>query len=147
MLTKNMLKSKKAISPILATLLLIVIAVAAIVVTYAWIMTYMTSATGQAGILLKKDAVNWPSNTTIIIYVRNTGTADAIMDAVYVGKSSTDLILIPPTNVTYALNSVVSKDGGTITITVGYNWTSQTTYYFRIVPKVGEALVFQEKAP
>jgi flagellin-like protein len=31
---KNMLKSKKAISPILATLLLIVIAVAATVVTY-----------------------------------------------------------------------------------------------------------------
>ncbi|MGQ9744095.1 MAG: archaellin/type IV pilin N-terminal domain-containing protein, partial [Candidatus Bathycorpusculaceae bacterium] len=43
-MTKNSLKSKKAISPILATLLLIVIAVAAIVVTYAWIMTYMTSA-------------------------------------------------------------------------------------------------------
>jgi len=41
MITKNMLKSKKAISPILATLLLIVIAVAAIVVTYAWVMTYM----------------------------------------------------------------------------------------------------------
>src|SRR3990170_963076 len=37
---KKMLHSKKAISPILATLLLIVIAVAAIVVTYAWITTY-----------------------------------------------------------------------------------------------------------
>jgi flagellin-like protein len=145
-LTEKISRSKKAISPILATLLLIVIAVAAIVVTYAWIMTYMTSATSQAGVLLKKDAVNWPSNTTIIIYVRNTGTADAIMDAVYVGKSSTDLIL--QTSVSYDPTSkAVLKDGGTITITVGYNWTSQTTYYFRIVPKVGEALVFQEKAP
>jgi len=140
-----MLKSKKAISPILATLLLIVIAVAAIVVTYAWIMTYMGSTTGQAGILLKKDAINWLNNSTVIIYVRNTGTSDATIDALYIGTSSTNLTL--QTSVNYNPSSkVVSKEGGTITITVTYAWTPDKTYYFRIVPKVGEALVFQEKA-
>jgi archaeal flagellin N-terminal-like domain len=61
MLTRNMSKSKKAISPILATLLLIVIAVAAIVVTYAWLMTYMSSAGEQAGVFLKKDASDFLS--------------------------------------------------------------------------------------
>lgn len=146
MLLRNMLKSKHAISPILATLLLIVIAVAAIVVTYAWIMTYMAGTTGQAGVMLKKDAVNWPDNT-IIIYVRNIGTADATIDAVYIGTSSANLAL--HTDVTYDPSSkIVSKDGGTIILTINnYNWTSQTWYYFRIVPKVGEALPFQEKAP
>jgi flagellin-like protein len=145
-LNKNMLKSKKAISPILATLLLIVIAVAAIVVTYAWVMTYTGSTTTQAGIYLRKDSVSWSSNT-IVIYVRNTGTADATLDVVYIGTSSTNLAL--HTNVTYNPPSkVVWKDGGTITITVnGYSWNPQTTYYFRIAPRVGEALVFQEKAP
>src|SRR4030067_2829089 len=88
---KNIMKSKKAISPILATLLLIVIAVAAIVVTYAWIMTYMGSTTGQAGIFLKKDAVNWPTSSSITVYVRNTGTADATIDSVFIGTSSTNL--------------------------------------------------------
>jgi flagellin-like protein len=142
-----MLKSKKAISPILATLLLIVIAVAAIVVTYAWVMTYTGSTTTQAGIYLRKDSVSWPSNTTIIIYVRNTGTADATLDAVYIGTSSTNLTL--HTDVTYnPLSKEVWKDGGTITVTVnGYSWNPQTTYYFRIVPRVGEALAFQEKTP
>jgi len=141
-----MLKSKKAISPILATLLLIVIAVAAIVVTYAWIMTYMGSTTGQAGILLKKDTVSWPNNTTIKIYVRNTGTEDATLDKVYIGTSSTNLVL--QTSVTYDPTSrLVEKNGGTITITVTYSWSSKTTYDFRIVPKVGEALVFQHEAP
>ena len=48
---KTVLKSKKAISPILATLLLIVIAVAAIVVTYAWITTFMGSAAQQTGFI------------------------------------------------------------------------------------------------
>ncbi|MGB9778860.1 MAG: archaellin/type IV pilin N-terminal domain-containing protein, partial [Candidatus Bathyarchaeales archaeon] len=60
-MTKNPLKSKKAISPILATLLLIVIAVAAIVVTYAWIMTYMSNAGTQASVILYKENISWNS--------------------------------------------------------------------------------------
>jgi flagellin-like protein len=139
-----MLKSKKAISPILATLLLIVIAVAAIVVTYAWVMTYMSSATSQAGILLTKENINWPSGKIVII-VRNTGTSDATIDAVYVGLSGN---LTLQTNVTYSLTPhIVSKNGGTITITVTYPWISKTTYYFRIAPIVGSAIEFQETAP
>jgi len=142
--TKNMLKSKKAISPILATLLLIVIAVAAIVVTYAWVMTYMSSATSQAGILLKEDNVNWPSGK-IVIAVRNTGTSDATIDKVYVGTSGN---LTLQAGVTYnSTSQIVLKNGGTITITVTYPWISKTTYYFRIAPLVGESLVFQEAAP
>ena len=144
-MTKKTPISKKAISPILATLLLIVIAVAAIVVTYAWVMTYMTSTGTQAGIMLRKDAVSWSSNS-IIIYVRNVGTADATIDAVYIGTSSTNMTL--QSSVTYnPTTRLVEKNGGNITITVTYSWTSKTTYYFRIVPKVGEALVFQESAP
>jgi flagellin-like protein len=145
MLTKNMLKSKKAISPILATLLLIVIAVAAIVVTYAWIMTYMGSATSQAGVLLSKDAVSWPTNTTIVVYVRNTGTSDATIDAVYVGTSAANL-----TNAAIAsmnpTNGVVAANGGAIQITITYTWTNGTTYYFKVAPKVGAPLEFNIKA-
>ena len=139
-----MLKSKKAISPILATLLLIVIAVAAIVVTYAWVMTYMSSTTSQAGIFLTEDNINWPSGK-IVITVRNTGTADATIDAVYVGSSGN---LTLQNSVTYSPTSkIVLKNGGTITVTVTYSWISKTTYYFRIAPLVGESLVFQETAP
>ncbi|MGB9740225.1 MAG: archaellin/type IV pilin N-terminal domain-containing protein [Candidatus Bathyarchaeia archaeon] len=145
-MTETISKSKKAISPILATLLLIVIAVAAIVVTYAWVMTYMTNTSTQAGIMLKKDAVSWPASNTITIYVRNVGTADATIDAVYIGTSSTNMAL--QSSVTYnPTNRLVEKNGGNITISVTYTWTPKTTYYFRIVPKVGEALVFQETAP
>jgi len=143
-MTKKTSISKKAISPILATLLLIVIAVAAIVVTYAWVMTYMTSTGTQAGIMLRKDAVSW-SDGLITIYVRNVGTADATIDAVYIGTSSTNMTL--QSSVTYNPTNIVEKNGGNINITVTYSWTPKTTYYFRIVPKVGEALVFQESAP
>ncbi len=141
-MARRLLRSRRAISPILATLLLIVIAVAAIVVTYAWIMTYMSSTTEPLGIMLKKDAVSWPSSTTIVIWVRNTGTEDATIDAVYIGTSSNNLT--SHADVTYDPSRAVMKEGGTIKITINnYAWSS-STYYFRIVPKVGEALVFQE---
>ena len=144
---KKMLKSKEGISPILATLLLIVIAVAAVIVTYAWVMTFTSSQTGQAGVFLRKDSVAWNSTAgTITLYVRNTGTADATVDAVYVGTSSTDLP--KQTSVTYDPTSkLVAKDGGAITITITYSWTSKTTYYFRVAPLVGSPLEFNEDAP
>jgi flagellin-like protein len=134
--TKNMLKSKKAISPILATLLLIVIAVAAIVVTYAWVMTYMTSAGQQAGVMLKKDADCLWKTGNVTIYIRNIGTSDAEIDKVYINSA-------PQTSLTYTPSSkVVTKDGGTITIVVNFNWQADTEYHFQISPKLGEPLTF-----
>lgn len=142
---KKMSRCKKAISPILATLLLIVIAVAAIVVTYAWIMTYMGAQTGQAGVFLTRDATSWPTGA-IILYIRNTGTSDAIIDAVYIGTSAANLE--KQTDVDYDPSSqVVLANGGVINITITYAWSSQTTYYFRVAPKVGTALEFNIKAP
>jgi flagellin-like protein len=138
MTTKNMLKSKKAISPILATLLLIVIAVAAIVVTYAWVMTYMTSTTTQAGVMLKKDADCLWKAGNVTIYIRNIGTSDAEIDRVYINS-------IPQIPVSYDPSSkIVSKDGGTITIVVNYDWQPNTPYHFQISPKLGEPLTFTE---
>jgi flagellin-like protein len=147
MKTKTMLKSRRGISPILATLLLIVIAVAAIVVTYAWVMTYMSSAGHEAGVRLTIEAVNWPNNSTIKLYVRNTGTSDATIDAVYVGTSSTDLQ--KQTSVTYnPENKVVKANGETVMeITISYSWTSQRTYYFKVAPLTGPAAEFSAKAP
>ena len=141
-----MLKSKEGISPILATLLLIVIAVAAVIVTYAWVMTFTSSTTSQAGVFLRKDTLSWPTNNTIILYVRNTGTDDGLVDAVYVGTSAENLV--KQTNVNYSPSTgLVEADGGTVTITIAYSWTSKATYYFQVAPKVGSALEFNENAP
>jgi flagellin-like protein len=143
-LTNTISKSEKAISPILATLLLIVIAVAAIVVTYAWVMMYVGSATNQAGIFLKEDTISWPTGK-MVIYVRNTGTSDATIDAVYVGTTGN---LTLQTGVIYAPSSkIVARNGGTIAVTVNYTWTSKTAYSFRIAPVVGNTLSFEEEAP
>ena len=140
-----MLKSRKAISPILATLLLIVIAVAAIVVTYAWIMTYMTGAGQQAGVRLFKLNVNFytQDSTKIDIDVGNSGTSDTQIILLYAGPSSTTL----QNQTTTPTLPAALRAGSTQRITINYDWTGGVTYYFKVVSSAGQALEWPEQAP
>ncbi len=149
----NLLKtprSKKGISPILATLLLIVIAVAAIVVTYAWVMTFMGSQTSSAGVLLAVENVSWNS-TASTIAVKNIGTSDAKIVRLYIGITAQNLI-----DVTANTNIVTGKqllvDQTAIVVldwpnNLGSSWTSGTMYYFKIAPETGSTLEFTKRAP
>ena len=148
MLTKKLLKSKKAISPILATLLLIVIAVAAIVVTYAWIMTYMSSAGHQAGVRLYKANVSFIQNGAkkIKIDVGNSGDSDTSIVKIYIGTTTSSLI--EQNDTSPSLQDGVPLNAGSITsITVTYNWTASTTYHFKVLSSTGQTLEFPEQAP
>ena len=122
--TRNMLKSKKAISPILATLLLIVIAVAAIVVTYAWVMTYMTSAGHQAGTWIQIDNGNINATSSIVtVYVRNRGSETAVIDIVYIeGTDVTDHVTTPTLPKTIPVGNITTIEvncSGLLTFTAG----------------------------
>lgn len=144
-MTKRMIRSRKAISPILATLLLVVIAVAAIAVTYAWIMTYMSNAANQAGVRLGIENVSMQNGPPkkMVITVRNTGTADAEIDAVYIGTSKTNRELA--VDVIYDPSSkLVPKEGGRITITVNYDWVPNAIYHIKISPKIGLPAYFPD---
>jgi flagellin-like protein len=125
-------RSKRAITPILATLLLIVIAVAAIVVTYAWVMTYMSNLTNKAGVILNP-AVNpdffGSAHDEISIDIQNTGTSDAHLIRIYIGTSSSTM----QNQNSSDLPELCSARGGIATITVNYNWTAGATYYFQVV--------------
>jgi flagellin-like protein len=155
----GMLKSKKGISPILATLLLIVIAVAAIIVTYAWVMTYMGVQTQQAGALITYENVRWYgvlSNGTLQtsaqnrtdITVRNIGTSTVKIVRVYLGTSQSNLI--PVTAYCTAGINATFAPSQTETITIqwpisglGATYTVGTTYYFNIAIQPGTSYAFQ----
>ena len=147
----KILNSKKAISPILATLLLIVIAVAAIVVTYAWITTYMGTATQQAGVILYKENVRFSTGLTEIT-VGNSGTENTQIVRVYLGDSSGNMTDIT-TDYTDIGSGVALNAGSTATVTIDWpnsiasTWQAGEYYYFRIVPSPGQFLEFQEQAP
>jgi flagellin-like protein len=138
-------KSKKGITPILATLLLIVIAVAAIVVTYAWIMTYMTKAGTQAGVRLTPANINFygTAHDKIDIDIQDTGTSDAHIIQIYIGTSSSTL-----ENYTSAsLPTVCLAGAQPARITVNYNWTLGATYYFKVIASEQILGPWGEQAP
>lgn len=148
---KKFLNSKKAISPILATLLLIVIAVAAIVVTYAWITTYMGSATSQAGVLLYKENVRFSTGKTEIT-VGNSGTENTHIVRVYLGDSSGNMTDVTgDTDIPSSGTPLTAGDKATITVNwpndIDSAWQPGDNYYFRIVPNPGQFLEFPEQAP
>jgi len=141
-LIPKMVKSKKAISPILATLLLVVIAVAAIVVTYAWVMTYMNNAGRQAGVILYKANVSFNATGVkkIDVDIGNSGTSDTQIKSLYVGTSTSTLQ-------NQTMTPITLLAGGIQRITVDYNWTAGTTYYFKVLSVSGQSLDWPEQAP
>lgn len=146
-MTKKVSRTRKAISPILATLLLVVIAVAAIVVTYAWIMTYLGSAGQQAGVMLYKENIRFygSSNNLTEITIGNSGTENTAIRRVYMGNTTANMILVYSNENGEQLNA---RSATTITITwpndLADSWKPGKTYYFTIVPSIGSPL---EKVP
>jgi archaeal type IV pilus assembly protein PilA len=138
------LKANKAISPILATLLLVVVAVAAIVMTYAWITSYTGNLTSQAGVMPYKANVNFKEKEIITIDIGNSGTSNTQILQVYIGTSATSAqsqTTNPETPITLNAGKIASFD-------VSYAWTAGRTYYFKVVTAAGQqALTFQEQAP
>ena len=87
-------RSAKAISPVIATLLMIAIAVVASLVVYAWVSGYMGIQTDKAG-----KAISLPSFTGVanagtpnvgglVVYVQNVGQGTVEISAVYVDNVS-----------------------------------------------------------
>jgi archaeal type IV pilus assembly protein PilA len=67
-------RNTRAISPVIATLLMIAIAVVASLVTYAWVMGYMNFTTEKTGKAIQIQSVSYDStNNQFTIYVQNVG--------------------------------------------------------------------------
>jgi len=148
---KKTMKHNKAISPILATLLLIVIAVAAIVVTYAWIMTYISSAGQQASVTLYKSNIYWNATASkTYITLGNSGTGNGKITTLYLGTSSNVLNVTGSTNIG---PGVVINAKSTAVIWISWpndlatEWAAGNYYYFKIVTDTGLELgPFPEQA-
>ena len=75
--------NRRAVSPVIATLLLIAIAVAASVVTYTWVMSMAANQSQQSQTSVKIDLVHFTDTTHATITFRNTGSVAATIDEIY----------------------------------------------------------------
>lgn len=70
---KRLRKDVRAISPLIATLLLIAIAVAGSVISYSWITSMLTSQSNQAQAQVRVEQVTWAGDLkAVTATVRNT---------------------------------------------------------------------------
>lgn len=140
-----MLRSKKGISPILATLLLIVIAVAAIVVTYAWVITFTGITTGTANEWVEFTNVLFhDSNKVNITLMVPTGKSPAKIMEIYIGPGSYDNVT-KQTSMSTALPQTISE-GQSVMLTVTYSYTSNTRYYFKVVTETARTYKYDQRA-
>ena len=129
---------RKAVSPVIATLLLIVIAVAAAVLTYIWVTGYMgTIAPRETPAQLKErikiDAVN-VSGSSVSIHVSNIGEIDTKIVSAYVLYTNYMAVCGGPlaTAVNVSAGSAVKVD-----VPDTCNLVNGTTYIAKVSAKGG----------
>jgi len=138
---------RKAVSPVIATLLLIVIAVAAAVLTYIWVTGYMGTVAPretptQLQERIKIDAVS-VSDTTVTIHVANIGDVATSIVSGYVLATDYTAVCGPGTSEDPDINP-----GEITSVTVsGCSLTTGQTYIAKVSAKGGTEATYPFKAP
>ena len=132
-------KSTKAISPVIATLLMIVIAVAASLVAYAWVMGYLGFTTAKTGKAIQIQSIAMDDTGVVTVYVQNVGDSDVVLSTVYV-----DGVLNTPTSIEVPAGTPVASldeaplvQANTATIEVSGNYTSYGQLTVKVVAEDG----------
>jgi archaellum component FlaF (FlaF/FlaG flagellin family) len=144
-----MTAKRRGVSPVIATLL-IVIAVAAAVLTYIWVTGYMGKVTGaveqtstqQLQEKIKINAVSVNSTTkTVKLSVSNIGDTDVTISGAYVLTQG-------GTSVCSSSSSVSILKGGIQDVTISScSLTSGTTYIAKAVTSKGTEATYTFTAP
>ena len=138
------MNTRKGISPLIATLLLIAIAVAASVLTYSWVMSMVGSQSAQAQTQIRLESVNWDKTAGnavdgLTIQIRNTGSVAATIEGVTIrvnkaGAATTSLLpaaMVGPF-------SFDTGDAHSIKVpNAAFVWVVGTSYVIRVTTSTG----------
>lgn len=131
---------RKGISTFIATLLLMVLAVAAGIVIYAYTMGYLGGFGGTETLgSMSLDTVSVDTDGNVTAYLRNTGKVELQIGSVYVnGANATDFssTTIPENTVKLAWVDVNSA---------GITYSSGVTYSIKIICKDNTQISFSVK--
>jgi flagellin-like protein len=114
---KRLLKSRKALSPVVAAIILIAVTVAVSIAVAAWMGALTFSFMGGTE-NARISYVQWPDANTIYVTVENQGTAAITLKRAYVNNS------LKTSNCTD--QSIEAGDTRIFSIT--YTWTAGQTY-------------------
>jgi flagellin-like protein len=123
---KRLLRARRAFSPVIASLILMLLAVAAGVVVYAYVMGWLGGATktggGTQGKLQFESIYADATDDKIKIYVRNVGGKDLLLSKIYVdGSEKANATAISDAGVSLTVQSVAYLEVSH-TMTAGYSY-------------------------
>lgn len=130
---KKLLRGKRAFSPVIASLILMLLAVASGVVVYAYVMGWLGGATetlgGQHGELQFDSIYATASDDVIQIYVRNIGGNDlTLSDSIYVkGTKFTNATALTASLTVGSLAYLEVDTNGSPDLIKGYHYEVKVT--------------------
>jgi flagellin-like protein len=131
---KNFKRSKRALSPVVASIILIAVTVAVSIAVAAWMGALVVGqmATEEA----KITNVAFNELTSADITVANTGSSPITISEVYVG---TDLVS--------SGTAWTIEPGNQTTLNAVYQFSPGTAYQFKLITSKGNPFVFTATAP
>lgn len=126
---KKMVFNKKAISPVVATALLLVVAVVAVVGFQTWFNTYQSGLNSKveqqsaAGSSITIERLEGSANATI--YLKNTATVNTLVDSWKVTSSGTTICSGVTTDFNATASTVTSSTGAAVcdtALTIGNSY-------------------------
>ena len=136
---RKIFKSKKALSPVVAAIILIAVTVAVSIAVAAWMgaLTFTFMKTEE----LKVQSHTWATNrTSISVTVKNTGTGAMTLSEWRVND-------IAVSNVTYTVGAATLDAGATATVRVGSTFNSGVKYEFAVLSATGNKYTYVATAP
>ena len=123
----NLLKDRKAVSPVIAVLLMVAIAVVAALITYSWVTGFVTTTTVKAGRAIQVQACNGT-----YVWVQNVGQSTVNVTAVFVEGSltnSTVNVQLSPGQIEEIKIGTAVSSGETIRVVCADGTFTEYTYY------------------
>ena len=136
---KKLFRNKKALSPVVAAIILIAVTVAVSIAVAAWMgaLTFgFMGGSEQVKIVGVYFAGDSPSNKNITVTVQNAGTSSVTITA---GKVGDQVISLE--------SEVTIPAGEQESITFDYNWQNGQAYNVGVVTKAGNVFTYYATAP
>jgi flagellin-like protein len=137
----RILKSKKALSPVVASIILIAVTVAVSIAVAAWMgaLTFTFTKTEE----LKITQITFPTTTKIQIYISNTGASAVTVTKAYVDNVERTISAVSGFTGTGPYDLAKGTTGY---LNVTFSWTSGTKYTFSVLTSSGNKYEYQTTA-
>jgi flagellin-like protein len=155
---KRLLRNKKAVSPVIATVLMILVTMAGMTILFGFVISYSDAYKAGVGssvmesltvddIWLSPSSLTYDSKVQISVY--NAGKVDSVITSVYV--NGLKLTETDQSNGNFNLKISVPVGGRPSTPILlywaGHQWQSGQTYIFRIATQSGSVFDVPYTAP